>query len=512
MSHRLPIYLIVTLLVAGLFCSCNDDSVISSTAPNYVNCEVSSFSLAKNDSVLVRLDSVYFAIDLMNASIYNADSLPVGTKISRLKVNVGTESAREVNITYRVVGQERDTTVNLLDHPNDSVNFADGPARLEIVSYNGQARRTYQVKVNVHKVAPDTLYWSETAMRPLPTSLAAPTAQKTVEYKDDILCFTTDGTASAMATVTEPFTMTYTAQSVNLPAGVEMNSICATADGLYCLASGQLYGSTDGVTWTGLGEQFYSLYGTYEDKVLGVKMKDGEYLHATYPAGNETVVPDKCPVSGTSQMVNFTSKWNTTPTAILVGGKDKTGARVSDAWAYDGSNWAKISNSPLPYAMDGVVLFPYNTPRVNRNNWRVTDQSALVAFGGIRAGEQGAVACDTVYVSRDFGITWTKADATLQLPRTIKNYAGAQVYVEPQTLGVTPADTDDSAWCSLGASHLPVWAMGQPVGIRASRAIAPITEWSCPFIYLFGGTAPDGTLENTVRRGVINRYTFKPIY
>jgi hypothetical protein len=38
-----------------------------------------------------------------------------------------------------------------------------------------------------------------------------------------------------------------------------------------------------------------------------------------------------------------------------------------------------------------------------------------------------------------------------------------------------------------------------------------VTEWECPYIYLFGGEDTAGNTFNTIWRGVINRYTFKPI-
>ena len=38
-----------------------------------------------------------------------------------------------------------------------------------------------------------------------------------------------------------------------------------------------------------------------------------------------------------------------------------------------------------------------------------------------------------------------------------------------------------------------------------------IINWDCPYIYLYGGLDAQGTLHNSVWRGVINRLTFVPI-
>ena len=57
---------------------------------------------------------------------------------------------------------------------------------------------------------------------------------------------------------------------------------------------------------------------------------------------------------------------------------------------------------------------------------------------------------------------------------------------------------------------MPVWAT--PVPFTASRVSKPVDEWDCPFIYLFGGYDESGQLRNSLWRGVIRRFTFRPLY
>ena len=68
----------------------------------------------------------------------------------------------------------------------------------------------------------------------------------------------------------------------------------------------------------------------------------------------------------------------------------------------------------------------------------------------------------------------------------------------------------DDAWHRMPAPSTPRWweIAEEPV----SRVSAPITQWECPYIYLFGGLSNDLTLRQTLWRGTINRLTFKPIY
>ena len=48
--------------------------------------------------------------------------------------------------------------------------------------------------------------------------------------------------------------------------------------------------------------------------------------------------------------------------------------------------------------------------------------------------------------------------------------------------------------------------------LLGSRVSKPVTSWECPYIFLFGGKKADGTLQPHVTRGVINRFTFQPLY
>ena len=509
MTRLFPIYFIAALLFASIFSACNDDAdTVISESTTYVNCEVSSFSLMRDDSVLVHLDSVYFSIDLMNARIFNADSLPVGTNTSKLKIKVGTESASACNLTYRIPGTDRDTVVNLIEYPNDSVNFSDGPVTMEIVSFNGQARRTYQVSVNVHKIVPDTLYWSELATRPLPGPSGA-TAQKTVAMGENLICLTSTPSGFYINEITDPYSMDYTSHKVSLPAGAVVESLCATDDALLLTAGGMLYKSADkGSTWASTGQPMDYIYGAYGEMVLGAMYNGSGYSHVAYPTNMLTDVPQGCPVSGTSPMIVYTSKWNIHPMAIVCGGRTADGTLTGDTWAFDGTKWGKVSTTPLPEFED-VAVIPYNTPRVSSSSWRVTKRSALLAMGGKGLKNGSAFVNDSVYVSYDMGITWAKGSAYLQFPKTVAPFSGAQAFVADRTLHADSRGFDD--WTDLSTRSLPAWVSPEAAG-APSRAIKPEDEWICPYIYLFGGVEASGRLSDTVRRGVINRYTFKLLY
>ncbi len=491
MSKQFPLYFILSLLMGGAVAGCNTDSDVVSIDNNYVNCAVTSFSLQRDDSVAYRLDSVFFAIDLVGAEVFNADSLPVGTDVSALLVTVGTESAKECKVTYPLRNADRDTTVNLIEHPNDSINFSKGPVKLEIVSYNGQARREYTVRVNVHKSVPDTLVWE--TERPLDSEMAAMTAQKSVEWRGAVYCFATDGTAASMRW-SPTWEGDFGRADITLPEGARIETITPAGDELCCVgADGELYSTSTCLAWTPTGVKMDHVYGEYEGRVIGAaRDTEGTWMCVTYPATEPKALPAGCPVSGTSQMVEFTSKWNVTPTAVVVGGRNAAGELTGESWAYDGSSWGRLGASKA-LEIEGAVLFPYNTPKVDRA-WRVNDESVLVAMCGRKAdGKEGEVVMNTeVYVSPDFGINWKRAAATLQPSEEFTPVSGAQAYVIKHELSFDPSEP------------LPI--------ATPQRVVTPITRWECPYIYMYGGIEADGKLFTSYRRGVINRYTFRPVY
>ena len=115
----------------------------------------------------------------------------------------------------------------------------------------------------------------------------------------------------------------------------------------------------------------------------------------------------------------------------------------------------KISTKPLPAALSGIAMVPFTTFRII-DVINVLRYSSMLAIGGT----DGSTVSRTVYVSNDYGMAWAEGGSLIQLPDYMPAVHGAQAFVEDETL-------------------------------TASRATRPITEWQCPYIYLFGGTRPD---------------------
>ncbi|MDE6453271.1 MAG: hypothetical protein K2L27_03615 [Muribaculaceae bacterium] len=471
------------------------------------NAAVKAFSLAENDKVLADLDSVYFSIDLVTGDIFNADSLPLGTRLTGIAANITTDGASAVTLYVPRPGKT-DSVVDYLQHSADSIDFSNGPVRLEVVSQNGVTKKDYHIRINVHTVVSDSLCWGDRAFADLPGTLSAPVAQHTVSVGSAAYTYTTDGTAYSIAATTdfaawEPATFA--------PGfAMDISSIVSSdTDGtLYALdTDGTLHSATrpEG-PWTATGATFHSLYGVYGGAVLGcVRHADGTYTVETYPSSNRVInFPAGLPVSGFSPALLLESEMSDKPQMLITGGRRADGLLSADTYGYDGHSWAKLTAAPLPKGFEGVAVAPYYSLRSQAIEWRADILPTLLAFGG--RDSQGNVN-SIVYMSRDWGMHWQKADSLLQLPPEMPAVYGAQALVAERTLH---ASRSASAWTELPSLRLPIGARLEHAG-SPSRATTLVTEWQAPYIYLFGGTRPDGKLNPTVWRGAINRLTYRPI-
>lgn len=504
MKRRFPIYAVLAMAATMIGAGCNSDSdtddyPTEDPAENAVM--VNSFNLVKNDSILSDLDSVFFSIDLDRALIYNADSLPKDTKVDRLQLNIGLPTVSKAEIT---MPNDRgvDTVVNYLTSSSDSINFSRGSVKLHLESYNGKYKRDYTISVNVHKMVPDSMVWGELSTSKLPTSLASVSEQRTVEYQGKALCFTGNSGTYCRATADDP-SGSWTKESVTLPSGARLETLTAGSSKLFITDSGDnLYESSDmGSTWSATGAKMSHIYGCIDDKAIGVTANGNAYNYSTYPASTVSAVIDGCPVKATSPALVFTSEWSDMPMLIVAGGTDAEGNTAGGTWAYDGTQWAKISMSGIP-PLEAPVVVPYYAYKGDKY-WKMTKQTVLLAIGGFTSDK---AVNRTVYLSYDRGVHWEKAPQLLQLPKTFIPGAYAQALVFDTEYTATPTV---AAWARAEQVRIPSWyILGNRV---SSRATKPITAWECPFVYLFGGIDDSGNLNNRIYRGVINRLTFKPL-
>ena len=494
-------------LGALAFYSCNSDSDSQYTYEESSAVAVTAFSINDNKKVLDSLSNVFFSIDLVTANIFNADSLPYGTDVSRLVPSItASAGASLVQLEFPRPGKS-DSIVDYLTNSTDSIDFSNGPVKLRVRSQSGAVERVYTVKVNVHEVKPDSLCWKEftqgTLAWPHPTLAARGAARCGDTFY--VLSAADNGSAYEMLSSTDAFTANSASVPVDFTGFIpDVESLTGTGNALYVLASdGRLMKYDNSGNWTDTGSRFHSLYGAYGNDILGsVNDESGWHIKA-YPSGKTYTLPSGCPVEATSQLCIYTLPMADSPMAVMLGGRTVEGRLSAEAWGFDGSTWALISTKTIPEGLEDMVLADYDLFNVPNTTWSPVKFPALVAFGGRRA--DGSVN-RTVYYTYDLGLTWRKAPDLMQLPSDLPSFYGSRAFVYATT---STARSRSGMLSYLNVKGMPSGAMEiMPVRSRASE---PITEWEVPAIYFFGGRYASGDAIRTTWRALITRYTFKPV-
>ncbi len=495
-------------MLALLFASCNsseDTPEFAMPIPDATTA-VQSFSLKSDSKVLTHLDSVFFSIDLNAGVIFNADSLPKGTKIDKLVPSITFKS--EVSAaTLQIAGGTimKDTTTNYKDNPGDSIDFT-GRVVLNVTAADGVTKRSYLLKVNVHEQMPDSLMWDRLAVMQLPSRLGKPRNQKTVTFREEAVCLIeeNDGTLT-LSKSSDILGNDWEKSPLALAFTPDIRSLCASDDALYILDSnsGQLMTSADGITWSSTGRVWDAVIGGYGDRVLGLYTGNGVRYHGVYPASDiikETVADEDFPASGWSNMGIMTTKWSEIPIALIFGGENADGSKTYDStWGFDGNSWTVIS-ATQPAPLSGATIVPYFVFRKTSTSWVQTEFSAWLLIGGVKA--DGTVN-RTVYMSYDNGVNWREADSLLQLPEYVPGMANLDnvVMTSPRS-----ADISDSWKHTASKKPAPWMKINYDVD-------GYIINWDCPYIYLMGGENPgeSDSLYDTIWRGVLARLAFAPL-
>ena len=500
MTNRTPLYLVLAMAVllsslpALVSCGKDDDDSIYSYSTSEQTTLITGFSLQADADVLANLDSVHFTIDYDNGLIYNADSLPVGTDITALKVTLDfLNTVNSAVFTITGATEQADTTINYTTSMTKSLDFT-GKTVLTVTSYDETLVKDYEVKVLVHKVNPDSLVWPMSWRRDLPGYDNGAIAQKTVMLGGLYYALAYDGTTSTLLTATSPNQGSWDKQVSMIPSTPDISSLTAVeGEGLFLLSTdGLLYYSTDGVIWneSGSGVKWHSLLGAYDGRVLGVVEGSDGYYHDEFPRPDgftATPVEEGFPVAHSSDMIVTNNDWTVSQQAIIVGGIDSEGKVLNNVWGYDGNAWGKINSvhsSSLP-AITDATLFPYYTYKALSGVRHYGLQATWYLMGGKL--DDGKLNSD-IYLSTTQGITWTAADSTITQATHITPFYGAQAFVVSETLTANVA------------SNMP------------RRISSDNGTWECPFVYLFGGYNKEGSLLPNVRRGVYNRKTNYPVY
>lgn len=490
------------ILVAGIgviATSCNAKDDEPEEIKDYITSEsvaVTAFSLAPDIRIMKNLDSVFFSIDLEHGVIFNADSLPKGTNITKLVPKISYPASVTSAVIEMTGGEHREGTSNYYTNANDTIDFT-GDVTLTLATSNNAISKTYKIKVNVHMEDPDTLYWDRMGTMELPSRRPGAKSQKSVAYNEGVfsLIEEADGTWT-IAKTSDIFAGNWTKQQLVPGFTPNISTLTAGADdALYLLDDqGNLYNSTTGADWTKIASGWQNIIGLYGETILGLSL-NGETLTMTswpenaYPA---IEMPAEFPLSGYTAPIEYTNRWTPDPTIIIFGGYPYPASGKSYSWAFDGTQWVNVAENALP-ALTGMGVVNYYSYLKSATNSLLKEFEVYLAFGG---KDPNGNINDTVFVSYDHGINWQKAQNYMQLPAGISS----GYMVDAISMSTVMDGNLSDRWNLQSKRRLPFEIDGNMI------------LWECPYIFLFGGYDKDMTLNGRIRSGVLQRLTFVPLF
>lgn len=430
-------YIIVLTLVffsSLIFVGCNKDTneIIQGEGSN--DALIYSFSLkagypkrnnsadrAKDTIRLAVVNKTKYAIDQVNNTIYNPDSLPYGTVLEKVLISASYNPSYGVS-SVKVITP--DSTSGYIWNNSDSINFSKKPITF-IVTSRGGTQKTYNIDVRIHKIDPDTIVWKQQSS--YPGSLGE---SKTLYNKNasKFYTYTVSGGKNILYSSGSSAVNWKTENLSGLSAPLKTESLYILNNVFYAVdTNGASYKSSDGVSWTQVinSKVVYTILGILpqaketDNSLLLLLDNGGQYIFAkskdlitievvqTINGQTANVMPSEFPVKGTSSYTNSSTNENERM-LILAGGSTKENVGIGYSWLIkntsQGVEISSFTKNTL-FKGNGISIFFYN--------------SLLYAFVE-----------NQLYTSASWGNYWQKAPTKQTLPATITKRKGQTVLVD----------------------------------------------------------------------------------
>lgn len=146
-----------------------DDAAITSFTLGTLNRYTTSVN-SDGDTVVTKTtltgSSYKFKIDQLSRTIYNPDSLPVGTDVAHVICTIGTK-----NNGLAVIKDVGSDTLRYYSS-TDSIDFTQ-PRQFQVYASDGSGYNTYTIQVNVHQETGDEFVWKSVGQSWQPGSTTA---------------------------------------------------------------------------------------------------------------------------------------------------------------------------------------------------------------------------------------------------------------------------------------------------------------------------------------------------
>lgn len=405
--------IIVCLSIAACsITSCLDSDVIEYEYSS--NASITAFSIT--DSIITYYPAVIngkdttlstavlgsnypFVINQSEGFIYNPDSLPLGTDISKVVVAISADT------DWIYIVAETDS----IWEAEDSLNF-EKPIQFKVLAETGTYGRTYTAKINVHQQDPDVLGWQKLDSN-FDSNIQE---QRAVYLNNNIYVFGKQGEKAYITKTQKSDGKVWsTPVHIDTPAEADIHSAMAWGNRLYLLAGNELYSSQDGLSWNKMGTRKLrqltaNVYSDKNRKIMAID-ENNRYIESQDGIIWDTYgeMPDGFPTSRLSFTCYPLDTNKDISRIVVVGNHGTESDSTTVAWTQLNfeTSWTDLvapdSSNACP-KLENMTMIHYN--------------SGLYVFGG--GGQRNGVIkpFSTLYTSRDNGITWQTASDKVAFP------------------------------------------------------------------------------------------------
>ena len=320
------------LMVLSLNVSClkedeksvSPQAAITSFTVGYYNVKSHVINWLGRDTVITsREGGVMYpmTIDQLTNRIYNIDSLAYGSVINAVTSSVyGTGT-----ITYRYADDPESAYYWSM---YDSIDFTR-ELLFSVTSTDGSYTRTYNVNVNVRKVFPDSLLWSNSECSDFPV-LSGISA---VVRNDTLFCFGTDDSGNPSLTYMSPMTGMWNGinHMTGLPSDGWQHKVTMCGGLFYSVSEGNLYRSADGMSWSLARTDVSGIFlSGNDDGRLWAVSNDTVFMGSSDMSGWTALqcVPEHFPVTGAT-VFSYPLSTNASITRFVFVGHEETSPYAS---------------------------------------------------------------------------------------------------------------------------------------------------------------------------------------
>lgn len=408
MKKNLSIYFVLLFSVLSLLsCGSSDQeevvlspyALVKSFRIGNIRSGYPGFTADGRDTITYRtvsFENVAYTIDQLAGEIYNNDSLPYATNVSKVLVMMGVKGVASIYVDSTGTYEHVTST--------DSIDFTT-PRKIRVYSADASFYKDYTASVNVHQVDPDMMVWHKYP------AVAGVVPVKALEHDGGMFLFGKNESGAAVVAVTalddaEAWACT---DVVGLPADA-LETIALFGGKFYAVYAGDVYASADGAVWNsvaagtgavaivGVSEAESKLWIAGNSGVLcstdGISFEVEEGLPADFPLYGVSLA--SYPLTHNNKIIRYMLVGYATPE---MDGDAAVWSRLSTE-----SKWTRYNNEgnnyPCP-SLKGLSVLRYD--------------GFLYALGG--AGKVNGADTDAFsmfYVSRDNGIAWRPQESYYQ--------------------------------------------------------------------------------------------------